>query len=142
MSAAEAVGPFGALHHIGIAANELDATVENICALVDGRVTDRGVEESLGMEWVWIEAPGMPIFEVVTATGEGPIADYLARHGQGLHHLSFKPTGIDASLDHVRQCGLGIIGENHDHSGFEEFFVDPKLTGGALLHSFIELAGD
>ena len=142
MSAWEAAGPFGAFHHIGIATNDLDATAENIRALVDGRIIERGTEESLGMEWVWIEAAGTPIFEVVAARGEGPIADFLSRHGPGLHHLSFRPLGLDASLEHVRHCRLGIVGENRDHSGFEEFFVDPKLTGGALFHSFIELAAE
>jgi methylmalonyl-CoA/ethylmalonyl-CoA epimerase len=127
---------FGRLHHVGIVVRELETASTNIQALVEGWVSDGGHDEPLGARWLWIESPGNPIIEVVTAVGDGPIADYLARHGEGLHHLSFATESLDAALDHVRRCGFSVIGEDRDHSGYEEFFVPPALTGRALFHSF------
>lgn len=140
VNAPKPLSPFGALHHVGIAVHDLDASAENIRALLNGRTIDEGVDALLGARWLWIEAAGSPIIEVVTSTGEGPIADYLSRHGPGLHHLSFQPASFDASLEHTKECGFSIVGENRDHTGYEEFFVSPELTGGALFHSFRRLA--
>lgn len=142
MSSSETPGAFGSLHHIGIVVHDLDATSGNIEALLQGRIIDEGFDEPLGARWRWVAAPGSPIIELVTATGEGPIADYLSRRGPGLHHLSFWPASLDASLSHVRRCGFGILGENRDHSGHEEFFVRPEWTGSALFHSFCALTAE
>lgn len=139
MNARETASPLGSLHHIGIVVREFDAAVANLGTLLVGRVIDEGEDGPLGARWAQLEVPGSPIVEVLTASGEGPIADYLERHGTGVHHLSFRPASFDASLGHARACGFGILGENHDHGGAEEFFVDPKLTGGALFHVFREL---
>ena len=136
MSESISPGPFGALHHIGIAVDDLDSTCENIRALLSGQVIQEGADEQLGARFVWIASPGNPIVELVTATGDGPIAAHLSREGQGLHHVSFWPDSLDDSLAHARRCAFGILGEEHDHGGYEEFFVHPASTGGALFHSF------
>jgi methylmalonyl-CoA/ethylmalonyl-CoA epimerase len=136
MSEPAAPGPFGALHHIGILVEDLDAASTNIQALLDGELVEGGVDEQLSARWQFIAVAGSPLIEVLTPAGDGPIADYFSKHGPGVHHLSFEPASLDASLEHTRRCGLDIVGENRDHSGHEEFFVQPKLTGGALFHSF------
>jgi methylmalonyl-CoA/ethylmalonyl-CoA epimerase len=135
-------GPFGPLHHIGIVVEDFAMACRNIAGLVGGRVIDQGEDGPLAARWIWIASPGSPIIELVTPTGDGPIAAYLARNGAGLHHLSYLATSLDASIEHARGCGLGIVGENRDHSGYEEFFVDPAATSGALFHSFRALSPD
>lgn len=129
-------GPFGPLHHIGIVVKQLEPARSAIRELLQGRVVDEGEDQPLGAQWLWIESPGNPIIELVTASGQGPIAEYLERHGEGLHHLSFQTVSLDESLAHVHRCGFGVVGESRDHSGYEEFFVSPALTGRALFHSF------
>ena len=132
--------PFGTLHHVGLVVPELQPTVDNLCALLRGRVVDEGQDEPLAAAWTWIESEANPIMEVVAPIDAGgPIATYLARHGPGLHHVSFRPERLDDALAHVRDCGFGVIGEDRSHSGFEEFFVAPAATGHALLHAFREL---
>jgi methylmalonyl-CoA/ethylmalonyl-CoA epimerase len=133
-------GAFGALHHIGIVVRSTDAASENVCALLGGEVVAHGRDEELSVSWVWIASKDNPIFEVLApSANRGPIARHLETHGPGLHHVSFQPTTLDGALAHVRRCCLEVIGENRSHGGYEEFFVDPKATGGALFHSFREL---
>jgi len=134
---ADQVGPFGALHHIGIAVYDFEPARENICALLGGTVIDQGEDQDvLAAAWLFIQAPGSVPIELVTPTGDGPIARYLAKRGEGIHHISFHADSLDASHEHASVCGLRIIGENRDHGGAEELFIHPRLMGGALLHSF------
>lgn len=132
---------FGALHHIGIAVPNRDETVGRICALLGGTAVDSGYDNDLAVLWTWIASGGNPIVEIVAPDGSrGPVARYLEQRGPGLHHVSFRPVSLDDALDHVRACSLHVIGENRSHAGYEEFFVSPEETGGALFHSFRELS--
>jgi hypothetical protein len=132
--------PFGALHHVGIVVPELNPSVANLCALLQGDVVERGRDDALGADWVWIESAASPIIEVVAPAGSGgPIAAHLERRGPGLHHVSFRATDLDDAMAHVRRCGFGVVGEDRAHSGYEEFFVHPDATGRALFHAFREL---
>jgi Glyoxalase/Bleomycin resistance protein/Dioxygenase superfamily len=133
-------GPFGGLHHIGIATWRPGPAEERICALVGGRVVAAGTDDVVAISWSWIEAPGCPILELVSPTGDdGPVARFLRRHGPGLHHLSFRPASVEAARSHVRNCSLGVIGEHVEANGYEQLFVDPGQTAGALFHAFREL---
>lgn len=133
------MSPFGQLHHIGIAVAELEPATRNLTKLLAGEVTEHGSDASFGATWVWIESSGNPVIELLAPVGDGPIADWVTRRGEGLHHVSFLTDALDESLGHADRCGLAVIGENRDHGGYEEFFVAPSLTGRALFHSFREL---
>jgi hypothetical protein len=128
------------MHHIGIATWRAEPAVQQICALVGGRVVASGADDLVAIEWTWIEAPGSPILEVLSPTDrEGPVAQYLDRHGPGLHHLSFRPATVEGARSHVRDCALDVIGEHVHQDGYEQLFVDPKQTAGALFHAFREI---
>jgi methylmalonyl-CoA/ethylmalonyl-CoA epimerase len=127
---------FGQLHHIGIVVREFEPARSNILGLLQGSVIDQGTDERLAAQWVWIDSRRNPIVELVAPAGDGPIAAWLERRGEGLHHLSFMPESLDGSMSHARDCGLQLMGEDRDHGGFEEFFIAPGETGHALFHSF------
>lgn len=117
-----------------------ELTISVLCELLSGEVTRTGHDEELAADFVWIESADCPMIEVLVPTGHGgPIEKHLEKKGPGLHHLSFEAESLDAALRHASACGCQMIGENREHSGYEEFLVDPKATGGALLHVFREL---
>jgi methylmalonyl-CoA/ethylmalonyl-CoA epimerase len=128
---------FGRLHHVGVATPHLGVAAANLCQLLSGRITEEASDEDLAASMVWIESAGNPIIELVAPHRDaGPIAEFLARRGPGLHHLSFEPASLDRAIEHARCCDLPVIGENRSHGGFEEFFVHPGATAGALFHAF------
>ena len=134
--------PFGKFHHVGIVVPELEPTRARLIKLLAGELIDSGKDELLAVEWCWIQPPESPIIELLAPVGEnGAIARYLRRRQPGLHHISFASDDLTCSADHVRELDLTVIGENRDHDGYEEVFVDPHQTGGALFHSFRLLNG-
>jgi methylmalonyl-CoA/ethylmalonyl-CoA epimerase len=134
--------PFGRFHHIGIVVPELEPSRARLVKLLAGEIVDSGTDELLAIEWCWIQPPDSPIVELVAPLNEtGAIAAYLRKRPPGLHHVSFATEDLTCSADHVRDLDLTVIGENHDHDGYEELFVDPSQTGGVLFHSFRKLSG-
>jgi catechol 2,3-dioxygenase-like lactoylglutathione lyase family enzyme len=74
-----------------------------------------------------------------TRQDQGAIARFIASRGQGLHHVALKTRDIDALLASLDRAGIALIdrkgrpGSRRARIGF----VDPKATGGVLIH-FVE----
>lgn len=128
----------GELHHIGIAVpgDLQEPTERNLVRLFDGAVVEGGEDEGLDARWTWVRAASGLLLEVVSPRSDADTAlnRWLARRAGGLHHVSFDAEDIAACRSGARARGFDLIGENDDHAGYAEFFVDPGQTGGALLH--------
>jgi methylmalonyl-CoA/ethylmalonyl-CoA epimerase len=105
------------------------------------RQVRNGVDVKVAAEWRWLRGDTGAALELLAPVARGPLRDYLDEHGSGLHHVSFQPDDFDGCLRHVESSGARIRGLDRHHDGWEEFFLDPKETGGALLQLNRELAG-
>lgn len=100
-----------------------------------------GVDAKVAAEWRWLRGDTGAALELLAPIADGPLRDYLDRHGPGLHHVSFDPDDFDACLARVESGGGHVLGLDRHHDGWEEFFLDPKETGSALIQVTRELAG-
>lgn len=130
--------PFGRFHHVGVVVEtaRYDDTVDALCRLLGGAVSDGGEDEGLDMRWSFVSSVGNPPIEVATPLGnhETGLTRYLETHAGGLHHVSFETFDLDEVARHVDAAGLQQLGRNDDHGGYAELFVNPRQLGGALFH--------
>ncbi len=135
---ATSIAEVSALHHIGIvtAQDDHQRLVANLVDGLGGEVEFEIEDDPLDVLATWVPiAPGLR-FEVVSPRSESvtPITRFLARTGGGLHHVSLETEEIGVCRDLVAGSGMRTVGENDDHGGWAEFFLDPSQTGRALLH--------
>jgi methylmalonyl-CoA/ethylmalonyl-CoA epimerase len=74
-------------------------------------------------------------------TDVGPIADFLAKKGGGIHHLALTVDNIDAALAYLKNLGVQLVDET-PRSGAHNTriaFIHPRATGGLLLELVQEL---
>lgn len=66
---------------------------------------------------------------------DSPIAKFLAKRGQGIHHICVEVDDIDKALDEYREAGIRLINEEPfiGAMGCRVAFVHPKSTAGVLL---------
>jgi methylmalonyl-CoA/ethylmalonyl-CoA epimerase len=110
--------------------------VGTLVRVLDGVVEDEVEDEPLDVRATWVVlSPGLRL-EVVSPCSDQqtPITRFLDKTGGGLHHVSMETSQISTCKELVSAGGGRIIGENDDHGGWAEFFLDPTQTGGALLH--------
>ena len=71
-----------------------------------------------------------------TKQDQGAIARYVARHGEGLHHIALKTPDIDAVLHHLSEAGCRMIDRQGRPGSRRSLigFVHPASLGGVLLH--------
>jgi len=63
-----------------------------------------------------------------------PVGRFLARHGEGVHHIGYGVTDIEAALASIGAAGVRLIDARprHGSMGASIAFLHPKDVGGVL----------
>ena len=66
---------------------------------------------------------------------DGPIAKFLEKMGQGIHHVAFRVDNIEAALAELKEKGVRLIDEKprKGAGGAKIAFLHPKATNGILV---------
>jgi methylmalonyl-CoA/ethylmalonyl-CoA epimerase len=66
---------------------------------------------------------------------DGPIATYLEKRGEGVHHIAFRVENIDAALAELKAKGVRLIDEipRIGAGGARIAFLHPQATHGILV---------
>ena len=125
---------FGRIDHIGIAVNDLDAAVQLYGGPFDMAEQHRETVEEQGVEAILLEVGEGHIELIKPLSEDSGVAKFIARYGEGMHHVAYQVDDIDAALEKVREAGLRLIDEKPRNGirGSRVAFLHPKSTGGVL----------
>lgn len=79
---------------------------------------------------------GQSEVELLESTdADGPVATFIAKKGQGIHHVAFRVENIEQALAELKQKGIQLIDEKprKGAGGAKIAFVHPKATNGVLV---------
>lgn len=122
------------IDHLGVAVKSLAAArtfYENLGLSVVGEETVEGEQVRLAMVPV-----GESRIELLEATSpESAIARFIARRGEGLHHIALRVNDLAATVERLKKSGTRLISEDIKvgAGGHLYVFVHPSSTGGVLL---------
>lgn len=122
------------LEHIGIAVKDLDASEELFTQLLGVKPYKRETVESEGVITSFF-ALGDVKFELLAATNpDSPIAKFIDKKGEGIHHLAFESSDIRHELLEKSEMGFQLIHQTpKDGADNKEIaFLHPKSTNGVL----------
>ncbi len=124
------------LHHVGIAVADLEAAQDR-WARLGYRPKARGEVATQGVRVAMLAAPGGgPQLELLAPTGpDTPVGRFLAKRGEGLHHLAFAVPDVAKALAELRSAGVQLIDEapRPGFGGHLVAFVHPSAFGGVLV---------
>jgi methylmalonyl-CoA epimerase len=123
-----------AIDHLGIAVKSLAASK----AFYEKLGLKVMAEETVAQEKVRLAM--MPVgesrIELLEATSEdSPIARFLTKRGEGLHHVSLRVDNLASTVEALKQSGVRLINEQIQvgAGGHLYVFVHPSSSGGVLL---------
>ena len=122
------------LHHVGIAVDDLDASLLVYEELFGARLEHRESVEDQGIEAASLRV-GESRIELLCPLGpDTPVGRFLAKRGPGMHHVAFEVDDVAAELARLRAEGAQLIDDSPRRGlfGLQVAFVHPDATGGVL----------
>jgi methylmalonyl-CoA/ethylmalonyl-CoA epimerase len=122
------------IDHIGVAVEEIDASLALYRDLFELGVAHREVVSEQGVEAALLDV-GENHVELLAPLGpDTPVGKFLARNGPGLHHVAYQVSDIDAVLSTLKDAGAELI-DQRPRTGIRASrvaFLHPRATGGVL----------
>ena len=123
-----------AVDHIGIAVRSLASAK----AIYEKLGLETSPEETVAEEKVRVVMVpvGETRLELLEATSEeSTIAKFIAKRGEGLHHLCLRVPDLGAAVEVLKADGVRLVSEEikTGAGGHRYIFVHPQSLGGVLL---------
>ena len=123
----------GALNHIGLAVVSIEESLKQFQELFDSPSAEILVDEGRGLRGCFIEQGETSIEMLQPLRDDTVIARFLAKHGEGIHHMAFTVDNLLAKYEELQSLGVPII--DGPKQGFHGpvIFTDPKVTHRVLI---------
>ena len=126
----------GRLNHIAIAVRDLAVEAARYRDVLGATVTVPHALPEHGVTVVFVELPNTKI-ELLEPLGDNsPIAAFLARSGEGMHHVCYEVADILAARDALVAKGTRVLGDGTPKIGAHGkpvLFLHPKDFAGTLI---------
>lgn len=123
------------LDHVGIAVRDLESAIAAYGDKYGIEPLHREVVESQGVEEALLPIGGSFVQLLQPVDSKSPVARFLEKRGEGLHHVAYAVLDIDAALAHLREGGAKLIDETPrvGGRGARIAFVHPADLAGTLI---------
>ena len=130
------------IDHVAIAVRDLESAITWYADVFGATVEHREVVEPDGVSEALLRVADSYIQLLTPTRDDSPIAKYLERRGEGLHHVGYRVTDCARSLDAVRASGARLIDERPrpGSRGTIVAFVHPATSFGTLIELVQERA--
>ncbi len=123
------------IEHIGIAVKDLDRANGIYEALLGVKPykTESVVTEHVKTSFFKAGPNKVELLEA--SSTDSPIAKFIEKHGEGIHHIAFAVEDIKAEIKRLKAHGFHILNETPKRGADNKWvvFVHPKSTSGVLV---------
>ncbi len=123
------------LAHVGIAVRSLDQAIPVWVRSLGFRHTDTIEFESMKLRIAFLRGGSAELELLEPTDPDSPVGRFLAKRGEGIHHLSFLVPDIEEALEEAEASGLELIDrsprEGSHHTKIA--FLSPRTLNGVLV---------
>ena len=137
-AATTTAGPAGLLteiDHVAIAVRDLEAAINYYAETFGATVAHRERIESDGVEEALIKVADSYIQLLTPTTDSSPVAKYMEKKGEGIHHVGYRVDDCGIALQAVKDHGGQTIDQapRPGSRGTTVAFIHPKTAFGTLI---------
>ena len=123
------------IDHVAIAVRDLDGAIEYYRSTYGVDPVHREVVDNDGVEEVLLRVADSYIQLLTPVRDDSPVAKYLDKNGEGIHHIAYRVDDCAAALDRVKREGHRVIDEvpRPGSRGTTVAFLHPKTAFGTLI---------
>src|SRR5215467_13551425 len=102
---------FTEIDHVAIAVNDLEAAIDYYRDTYGCEVEHREVVEKDGVEEALLRVADSYIQLLTPARDDSTVAKWLAKNGDGIHHVGYRVDDCAQALDSVKEHGFRVVDE-------------------------------
>ena len=123
------------LEHIGIAVSNLDESEKLFEKLLGTTSYKREEVLSEGVITSFFKIGDIKIELLAATKADSPIAKFIEKKGEGIHHLAFESENITTELSKMNQNGFTLINDSPKNGADNKkiAFLHPKSTNSVLV---------
>ncbi len=123
------------LNHIGIAVKNLDESIAVFQKLFANENIHRETVTEQKVEVASFKVGNIIIELTSPITQDSPIAGFLEKRGEGIHHLAFESDDVQSDLNRLSQNSVKLINDTPQPGAHDMLiaFLHPKSTNGVLI---------
>ncbi|TVQ71343.1 MAG: methylmalonyl-CoA epimerase [Balneolaceae bacterium] len=128
-------GPFQKIEHVGIAVRDLEEAVARYEQTLGTACYKRETVESEGVETAFFRTGESKIELLASTRDDSPVARFLEKRGEGVHHLAFEVDDIHKEMERCRKLGYTLLSESPKPGADNKLvvFLHPKEHHGVLI---------
>jgi methylmalonyl-CoA/ethylmalonyl-CoA epimerase len=124
------------IDHVGIACKSLEAAIERYESVFGLRVVSRETNSEQGVREAMLSLSDESSYvQLLEPLGpDTPVGKFLARRGEGLHHVGYAVADVTAALETIGARGVRLVDSRprHGSMGASIAFLHPSDLGGVL----------
>ncbi len=130
------------LEHIGIAVKNLSESTQLFAKLLGKAHYKMEEVTSEGVRTSFFELGGVKIELLEATNAHSPIAKFIEKRGEGLHHLAFEVNNIKESIQAYSAKGFSLLNDQPKPGADNKqiVFMHPKSTNGVLVELCEEMS--
>lgn len=123
------------IEHLGIAVSDLEEAIPRYEKLFGTPCYKRELVKSQGVETAFFMVGPNKIELLGATTEESPIAKFIAKKGEGIHHTAFAVTDIKSEMKRLSNEGFRLLMEAPIQGAENKIicFLHPKDANGVLI---------
>jgi methylmalonyl-CoA/ethylmalonyl-CoA epimerase len=122
------------INHIGIAVKDLDLSIETFRKIFQFNDVHKETIETQKVKIASFKVGDVLLELTSPIDGSSPIAKFIEKKGEGIHHISFNSDNLNEELYRFQAEGINLI-NNTPVAGAHDLliaFLHPKSTNGVL----------
>jgi len=123
------------IEHIGIAVKNMDTSNKLFTSLFGQEPYKKEVVESEGVTTSFFQIGPNKIELLEGMSQDSPISKFIAKKGEGIHHIAFEVENIYSEIERLKKEGFTLI-HNEPKKGADNkliAFLHPKSSNGVLI---------
>ena len=130
------------IEHVGIAVKSLDKSNKIFAALLGTSHYKTEEVKSENVRTSFFKSGQNKIELLESTEPEGPIAKFIEKKGEGIHHIAFAVDDIVSEISRLKEEGFVILNEIPKKGADNKLvaFLHPKSTNGVLIELCQEIA--
>ena len=123
------------IEHIGIAVKDLESSNKLFSSLFNAVPYKTETVESEGVKTSFFKSGPNKIELLQALNEESPISKFIAKKGEGVHHIAFAVDDIKSEIERLKKEGFVVLNDQPKKGADNKLvaFLHPKSTNGVLI---------